>query len=347
MVVRNIAIFTGGAVIGAVAMGGYFKSKQETKPVPLTTQQQQQQTPTVPTPQYTPLSQVPIKNTNISSPSPSPPVVIRPPPGLPAGNSRKILPFGFPGPVNDVFSREAYVASYNRQFRHPNWVAEHLTAASLVAGDGVVRGNNFMEDTLIPDLYKAHLADYFRSGYDRGHMVPAADCKRNQNAMDETFYLSNIAPQVGNGFNRDYWAHFENFCRNLTKKYSDVYVITGPLYLPQQDPTNGKFFVKYEVIGNPPNIAVPTHFYKVILTDKGNGDMTIGAFVLPNDKIQNEVPLTAFQVPVEAVEKASGLKFFEMLERKALKNLCKDTECKILIHPKSLQNRDQKALPAH
>ncbi|KAI1314808.1 nuclease [Mortierella claussenii] len=344
MVVRNIAIFTGGAVIGAVAMGTYFKSTQETKPaVALTTQQPQQpQTSGLSTPTPVPMPQVPAK---IGA---TPPMTSRPPPTTTIGNPRKIMPHGFPGPVNDVFSREGYVASYNRQLRHPNWVAEHLTAESLKPGEGVERGNSqFKEDTLVPDLYKAKLSDYFRSGYDRGHMVPAADCKSTQNAMDETFYLSNIAPQVGEGFNRDYWAHFENFCRLLTKKYADVYVITGPLYLPHQDPIDGKFYVKHEVIGNPPSIGVPTHFYKIILTDQGNGDMAMGAFVLPNNTIKNNVPLTAFQVPIEAVEKASGLKFFEMLERRALKNLCRDTDCKVVINPKSLKNKEQKALPAH
>ncbi|KAF9210148.1 nuclease [Haplosporangium sp. Z 27] len=341
MVVRNIAIFTGGAVIGAVAAGSYFKSKQETKPAIAIAPQTPQPTQVVPAPAPAPLPQVPAKNPN------PPPVVIRPPPGTAIGDPRKIIPHGFPGPVNDFFTREGYVASYNRQFRHPNWVAEHITAESLKAGDGVGRGNSiFKEDETVPDLYKAKLSDYLRSGYDRGHMVPAADCKRTQNAMDETFYLSNIAPQVGSGFNRDYWAHFENFCRTLTKKYRDVYVFTGPLYLPHQDPTDGKFYVKHEVIGNPPNIGVPTHFFKVILTDRGNGDMSVGAFVLPNDVIHNNVPLTAFQVPIEAVERASGLKFFETLERRALKNLCKDTDCKVVMHPKSLNNRDQKALPA-
>ncbi|KAG0211146.1 nuclease [Mortierella sp. GBA30] len=331
MVVRNIALFTGGAVLGAVAMTTYFKAKEESKPVALTTA-----TATAPA---------------VSTPTPAPPAVKpRPtftppvsahPPSTSVGGPRKIMPHGFPGPINDVF----------RQFRHPNWVAEHITAESLKPGEGVGRGNSqFKEDATLPDLYKAKLSDYLRSGYDRGHMVPAADCKSTQNAMDETFFLSNIAPQVGEGFNRDYWAHFENFCRNLTKKYQDVYVITGPLYLPYQDPTDNKFYVKHEVIGNPPNIGVPTHFYKIILTDRGNGDMSVGAFVLPNNTIQNEVPLTAFQVPVEAVEKASGLKFFEMLERKALKNLCRDTDCRVMPHPKSLkanQEKNQKALPAH
>ncbi|KAG0355420.1 nuclease [Podila minutissima] len=342
MVVRNIAIFTGGAVIGAVAVGTYFKSKQDTvKAVAVPGAVAPAPTPApVPVPIPTPQQpQVPAR--------PSPPPVVSQPPATAIGSPRKIMPHGFPGPVNDFFAREGYAASYNRQFRHPNWVAEHLTTESLKDTEGVNRGKStFKEDPTVPDLYKAKLSDYLRSGYDRGHMVPAADCKFSQNAMDETFYLSNIAPQVGDGFNRDYWAHFENFCRKLTNKYQDVYVITGPLYLPYQDPVDKKYYIKHEVIGNPPNIGVPTHFYKIILTDRGNGDMAMGAFVLPNNVIQNEVPLTAFQVPIEAVEKASGLKFFEMLERKALKNLCKDTECKTMPHPKSLKDSKMKALPA-
>lgn len=73
--------------------------------------------------------------------------------------------------------------------------------------------------------------------------------------------VTNISPQVGKGFNRNYWFYFEEFVRSLTTNFDDVYVITGPLYLPkiQED---GRYYVKYEVIGDPPNTAVPTHFYK-------------------------------------------------------------------------------------
>jgi endonuclease G, mitochondrial len=77
--------------------------------------------------------------------------------------------------------------------------------------------------------------------------------------MDETFLLSNIAPQVGVGFNRHCtfftlflrervsstlinslaacvdWAYLEDWCRRLTKSFADVYVFTIPLYLPQKD----------------------------------------------------------------------------------------------------------------
>jgi len=61
-----------------------------------------------------------------------------------------------------------------------------------------------------------------------------------------------MCPQVGDGFNRDYWAHFEDFCRRLTIKYPSVRIVTGPLYLPKRDPADGKWRVSYEVIGNPP-----------------------------------------------------------------------------------------------
>jgi len=87
--------------------------------------------------------------------------------------------------------------------------AEHLTKSVLLKDSGVKGSDtgdrsksNFMEDESLPAMFRAKLQDYFRSGYDRGHMVPAADAKLSQDAMDETFLLSNIAPQVGVGFNR-------------------------------------------------------------------------------------------------------------------------------------------------
>jgi len=151
--------------------------------------------------------------------------------------------------------------------------------------------------------------------------------------MDDTFYLTNMCPQVGEGFNRDYWAHFEDFCRRLTARYPSVRIVTGPLYLPKRDVTDGKWRVSYEVIGNPPNIAVPTHFYKVIFGEDGttSGPVAIGAFVLPNTAIPNEKPLTDFEVPVEAVERASGLEFASKLPLQRRKRLCADTTCALVI----------------
>ena len=220
-----------------------------------------------------------------------------------------LFEYGFPGPVSDIAARSALISSFDRRLRNPQWVVEHITPASLAQRDADRKHSAFIEDEAVPDKFRAKLKDYFRSGYDRGHQVPAADCKWSQAAMDETFYLTNMCPQVGDGFNRDYWAHFEDFCRRLTQSYPSVRIVTGPLYLPKRDPADNKWYVRYEVIGNPPNVAVPTHFYKVIFAEDGTvgGKVALGAFVLPNAPIPNEKPLTDFEVPVEAVERASGL----------------------------------------
>lgn len=291
-------------------------------------------------------------------------------------SSDALGPAGYPGPVADFLRHAAYVSSYDRRLRHPSWTAEHLTAASLQRPPGSKpdRSNSaFKEDQRIPELFRAKMADYFRSGYDRGHMVPAADAKSSQLAMDETFYLTNIAPQVGVGMNRDYWAHTEDFVRRLTSRFADLYVFTIPLYLPRQYP-DGKFRVSYEVIGNPPNVSVPTHFAKVILgvgtAKDGNGapgpkpewkgalakvglgsGMALGAFVMPNSVIPNEAPLESFAVPVETIERAAGLTLFPPAVKGAAKKLCDTVHCSIVVRDfsdksKTLTAPQPKPLPA-
>jgi endonuclease G len=167
-------------------------------------------------------------------------------------------------------------------------------------------------------------------------MAPAADNNSSQKALDETFLLTNMAPQDP-GFNRGYWAHVENFVRSLTRHFDNVYVITGPLYLPEKDLSNEKYYVKYEVIGTPPNIAVPTHFFKVILAIK-NDVYSVGAFVLPNKAIDHHSSLTDFLSPIEAVQKAAGTIFFPDLDinHKAQK-LCSQVSCQIVHFKKSVK----------
>ncbi|KZO99505.1 hypothetical protein CALVIDRAFT_384243 [Calocera viscosa TUFC12733] len=257
-----------------------------------------------------------------------------------------VLKYGHPGPVCDILQRTAYAAGYDRKLRHPAWTAEHLTLASLgkvppEPGDDTPgrgdRGNSqFKEDESLPEPFRAKLSDYFRSGYDRGHMVPAADAKISQVAMNETFLLSNIAPQVGAGFNRHYWAYVEDWCRRLTSSFSDVFVFTVPLYLPRQDPADGKWRVSYEVIGTPPNVAVPTHFAKVVLASRPMSpstpsivELSLGAFVLPNTPIPDDARLESFSVPVEMIEKAAGLTLFSEKIKKDSKHICKSTSCDV------------------
>lgn len=255
--------------------------------------------------------------------------------------------YGFPGAAHDIAYRQEFVSCYDRERRNPMWVVEHITPESLKSnkGEGAPdrKFSNFKEDQEVPLKFRARLADYFRSGYDRGHQAPAADAKFSQKAMDETFFLTNIAPQVGDGFNRDYWAHLEDFCRRLTKQYASIYIVTGPLYLPKKGP-DGKFRVSYEVIGNPPNVAVPTHFFKILVAEKpvknpGTSDVAVAAFVLPNEVIPNDTKLTSFQTPVDAIERSIGVEFLNKISVKQ-KDLCREVDCSIVV-------RDfTKALPA-
>jgi endonuclease G len=243
-----------------------------------------------------------------------------------------LFQYGFPGPVNDLRPAPSLTSVYDRRLRNPAWVAEHITPESLRMNAGDRKHSVFYEDSSIPDKFRAKLKDYFRSGYDRGHQVPAADAKWSQDAMNATFSLSNMCPQVGEGFNRDYWAHFEDFCRRLAFQYPSVRIVTGPLYLPKRD-ADGKWRVSYEMIGSPPSVAVPTHFYKVIFAEDGRtgGNVALGAFVLPNAKIANDKPLTDFEVPLEAVERASGLEFAARLPEVRRKKLCEEIRCDILV----------------
>ncbi|KAI6793182.1 hypothetical protein KC361_g6300 [Hortaea werneckii] len=299
--------------------------------------------------------QIATTTTTISSPSATRtapaapvPVPVRPTdgrvPALSPVDPSGIYQYGFPGPINDLRTAASLVSCFDRAKRNPQWVVEHITPASLLQRNGDRRHSVFNEDESIPEKFRAKLKDYFRSGYDRGHQVPAADAKWSQDAMDSTFALSNMCPQVGDGFNRDYWAHFEDFCRRLTSFYPSVRIVTGPLYLPKKDPVDGKWRVSYEVIGSPPNVAVPTHFYKVIFAEDGTtgGKVSLGAFVLPNGVISNQKDLKDFEVPVEAVERASGLEFATLLPAARRKKLCQEVSCSIIV--KEYQERQKTML---
>ncbi|TGO58822.1 hypothetical protein BOTNAR_0174g00120 [Botryotinia narcissicola] len=215
-----------------------------------------------------------------------------------------LFQYGFPGPVAELATRNALISSFDRRLRNPSWVAEHITPASLATQNGDRKHSYFVEDPSVPEKFRGKLKDYARSGYDRGHQVPAADAKWSQEAMNDTLFLTNI-----------------------------VRIVTGPLYLPKRDPADGKWRVTYEVIGNQQNIAVPTHFYKVIFAEDGTtaGPVAVGAFVLPNARIPNEKPLTDFEVPVEMVERASGLEFMTKLPAQRRKRLCDDMMCALVI----------------
>ncbi|KAL5490076.1 NUC1 [Sanghuangporus weigelae] len=331
--IAHAAFFAVGAIVGGGTVAAVAVSRQR-QPVPVPSRPGSTSAVVAPGPPPSPLVQVESKGIiDLAKTAEK----------LPG----TVLKYGNPGPISDFLVRKAYVAVYDRRLRHPAWTAEHLTLSSLgrsileaqaVDDDKGDRSRSvFTEDTAIPLPFRARLQDYFRSGYDRGHMVPAADAKASQDAMDETFLLTNIAPQVGVDFNRHYWAYVEEWCRRLTSTFQDVYVFTVPLYLPKKEP-DGKWRVTYEVIGNPPNIGVPTHFAKVVLASRPSSpsrpdvqEISTGAFVLPNAAIPDTTSFESFSVPVDAVERAAGLTLFSDEIKKTSKYICKTTKCEVLV----------------
>jgi endonuclease G, mitochondrial len=205
-------------------------------------------------------------------------------------------------PPDPVIHRSGYVLSYDGKTRNANWVYEELTPASI-QGEASRERCDFMQDPLLPAALRATPQDYHGSGFDRGHLCPAADARANQMAMHETFYLSNISPQHPL-LNRKFWLKLEKHVREVAKISDIVYVITGPLFLPTMS-KGGRRYVKYEVIGEN-DVAVPTHFFKVLRAKKG-GRLRTEAYIIPNQPISEDPPLDRFAVTLEKLERSSGI----------------------------------------
>lgn len=79
-------------------------------------------------------------------------------------------------------------------------------------------------------------------------------------------------------------------------------------------------YVKYQVIGQN-HVAVPTHFFKVIVAENYKQELSLESYVMPNQPIDDQIPLSSFQVSPETVERAAGLLFFDKLSIDKLKTI--------------------------
>ncbi|XP_053351355.1 nuclease EXOG, mitochondrial-like [Clarias gariepinus] len=222
-----------------------------------------------------------------------------------------------------------HILSYDQSKRTPRWVAEHLSAEKLL-GKADRKHCKFKADPNVPELFTAHNEDYLGSGWSRGHMAPAGDNKFSEQSMVETFYLSNIVPQNYEN-NAGFWNRLEMYCRELTERFRDVWVISGPLTLPQPGEDKKKT-VSYQLIGKD-DVAVPTHLYKVILVrkDPSSDVLALGAFVVPNVPISFDHQLKEYQVSLSELERMSGLTFFPKLDTShSVKNLCLLDSCELM-----------------
>ena len=224
-------------------------------------------------------------------------------PAVLAGNDN--IHYGYPGGKGIVLTKQFYVILFDTTTLVPEWVAYHLTKENLQGQAN--RKDNFRPDPDLPDGKRSELEDYKNSGYDRGHMAPAADFKRSEEAMSETFVLSNMAPQQPK-LNRGIWSKLEDQVRSLAETHGSIWIFTGPLYLDSLDHR----IAPKEHIG-PHNVAVPTHFFKAILCEHPDGQHEMYAFVMKNQL--EKLPGTSkdYVATVRRVEELSGLNFFHRL----------------------------------
>lgn len=214
---------------------------------------------------------------------------------------KKHTRFGIPDSADKVLCRDGYSAGYDYSKKAPLWVAYNLTVSSVFS-DAAKRTNRFFADKDIPKEYRAYNSDFKKSGYDRGHLAPAATIDYSRKALDETFLLSNIVPQLP-GFNRDGWGYkgawgaLEHKVRSMVVKIGEVNVITGPIYSKSESKT----------VGN--SVPVPTHFYKLIIDPEYN---SVISFVLPHvSNSSNELP--NYITSVDCIESMTGLDFLSEL----------------------------------
>lgn len=189
-----------------------------------------------------------------------------------------------------ILKRSAYILSYNKDTKCPNWVTWHLTAEH-VDGD-VPRDNSYYEDEEVPTP-RATNEDYHGSRWSRGHMCPAGDNKWDERAMRESNLLSNICPQ-DRSLNSGVWNKIEQDCRRWAKKYGDVYIVCGPIFLNRE----------HETIGEN-KVVVPEAFFKVILCLQGK-PKAIG-FVIRNN--EGKKKRDQFINTVDDVERITGYDF--------------------------------------
>lgn len=201
----------------------------------------------------------------------------------------------------NIVRHKYYALSYLEKYELAEWVAFELTSDRL-SMPWVERTNDFREDPYIL-TESASPSDYWRTDYDRGHLVAAADMSFSTEAVSETFYMSNIAPQ-NPGFNKGIWRELEELTRDWARRFKHLYVVTGPLF-------NSK--IKFWIGDN--QVAVPPAFYKVIL-DLKEPELKAIAFIIPNEK--TDARIETFATSIDVIEEITGIDFFVDLMPKPL-----------------------------
>ncbi|MBR6103598.1 MAG: DNA/RNA non-specific endonuclease [Paludibacteraceae bacterium] len=192
-----------------------------------------------------------------------------------------------------------YCSAFHKKRKQPTWVAWTLSSAETNGKQK--RANNFQPDSLLRTKYRVTTRDYSNSGYDRGHLCPAADNKFSRRAMDECFLMSNMCPQL-HELNAGGWQALEDSCRIWAVREDSIVVVAGPVFQSRRPP----------FIGTQHKVAVPDAFFKVVLSLRPGHEKAIG-FLFSNSKTPQSVEGAARSV--REVERIAKLNFFPRLPK--------------------------------
>ncbi|RVT73108.1 DNA/RNA non-specific endonuclease [Flavobacterium sufflavum] len=213
-----------------------------------------------------------------------------------SNKTNKDLNFYLPtSTTSQIVKHRYYTLSYNEKAEQAEWVAYELKKDYIKRSD--FKRPFFIEDPKVT-TQSADWRNYKKSGYDKGHLCPAADMEFNINAYNDTFFTSNISPQ-NRDFNGGIWNRLEQKTRFWAVKYDGLFVVTG-----------GVLKGNLESIGKE-DVLVPKYFYKVLLSNS-NGNYKMIAFLVPNEKSSKAI--FEYVVSVDKLESITGIDFFPRLE---------------------------------
>jgi len=187
-----------------------------------------------------------------------------------------------------------YAIHYRYDTKTAEYVVQHITLANITGP--AKRKDDFRPDPSIPKQFQSTLADYAGFPFDRGHLSPGADNTQNDTVMSESFFLSNMVPQVPN-HNRGIWKQLETAVRNWVKEGKDIYVVSGTIYAQG-----------YQSIGAG-QVGIPTHMWKVVVDRKSAKAI---AFLFPNAPLPVK-DLPKYAVNIATIEQYTGLNFHPQL----------------------------------
>ena len=203
----------------------------------------------------------------------------------------------------DFVFQYAYAACLDREYNLPIWVSHHLNG-DLLERNFNARPNGYPADAQLEGLRGSA---YQSSGYDHGHLAPAADFQWDKTAYLQSFLMSNMSPQHG-CFNQKGWCNLEGTLREWVKENPklDLYIVSGAVV---------NEFVDTLCLPRDVKVYVPKYFYKVVLVmEPGKEPYAVG-FLVPNEDVTfQDIP--EFIMSVRDIENLTGLDFFSFLPRK-------------------------------